>query len=151
MHLRDYLEGVSFRWHLRESLSRPENIIALIITCGFLVNVQQAADTNAILRDDPLIFKGIRVLTILLGGLFALTTVLRRRIPYAVCLAGVVLPLTLYFGSCVLSVPFSVYPLLSLFKAGEIGLVLLVCLLGITSAAGEPSDFFRLNIRIVLL
>ncbi len=151
MHLRDYFEGFNFRWRLRESLSRPENVIALIVTCGFLVNVQQATETNAILRDDPLIFKGIRVLTILLGGLFALSTIMRRRIPYAVCLAGVVLPLTLYFGACLLSVPFSVYPLLSLFKAGEIGLVLLVCLLGITSAAGEPSDFFHLNIKIVLL
>jgi O-antigen ligase len=151
VHIRDYLDGTSFRWRLRESLARPENIIALIITCGFLVNVQQATDTNAILRDDPLIFKGIRALTILLGGLFALSTVVRRRIPYAVCLAGVLLPLTLYFCSCLLSVPFSVYPLLSLFKAGEIGLVLLVCLLGITSAAGAPSDFFHLNIKIVLL
>ena len=75
---------------------------------------------------------------------------MRRRIPYAVCLAGVMFPLTLYFCSCVLSVPFSAYPLLSLFKAGEIGLVVLVCLIGITSAGG-PSDFFRLNIKIVLL
>jgi hypothetical protein len=149
--VRDYFEGISFQWRLKESLSRPENIIALIITCGFLVNVQQGTDTNAILRDDPLIFKGIRVLTILLGGLFALSTVMRRRIPYAVCLAGVLFPLTLYCCSCVLSVPFSAYPLLSLFKAGEIGLVVLVCLLGITSAAGEPSDFFHLNIKIVLL
>ncbi len=151
MRVRDYFEGISFRWHLRESLSRPENVVALIITCGFLVNVQQGTDTNAILRDDPLIFKGIRVLTILLGGLFALSTVMRRRIPYAVCLAGVLFPLTLYFCSCVLSVPFSVYPLLSLFKAGEIGLVVLVCLLGITSAAGGPSDFFHLNIKLILL
>jgi hypothetical protein len=149
VHVRDYFEGLSFRWHLRESLSRPENVIALIVTCGFLVNVQQGADTNAILRDDPLIFKGIRVLTILLGGLLALSTVVRRRIPYAVCLAGVLFPLTLYFCSCVLSVPFSAYPLLSLFKAGEIGLVVLVCLIGITSAAG-PSDFFHLNIKIIL-
>jgi O-antigen ligase len=123
----------------------------LIITCGFLVNVQQGTDTNAILRDDPLIFKGIRVVTILLGGLLGLSTVVRRRIPYAVCLAGVLFPLTLYFCSCVLSVPFSAYPLLSLFKAGEIGLVVLVCLIGITSAAGGPSDFFHLNIKIVLL
>jgi O-antigen ligase len=151
VHVRDYFEGIGFRWRLRESLSRPENVIALIITCGFLVNVQQGTDTNAILRDDPLIFKGIRVLTILFGGLFALSTVLRRRIPCAVCLAGVMFPLTLYFCSCVLSAPFSVYPLLSLFKAGEIGLVVLVCLIGITSAAGGPSDFFRLNIQIVLL
>jgi hypothetical protein len=150
VHARDYFEGISFRWHLRESLSRPENVIALIVTCGFLVNVQQGADTNAILRDDPLIFKGIRVLTILLGGLLALSTVMRRRIPYAVCLAGVMFPLTLYFCSCVLSVPFSAYPLLSLFKAGEIGLVVLVCLIGITSAAG-PSDFFHLNIKIILV
>jgi hypothetical protein len=142
---------MGLRWRLRESLSRPENIVALIVTCGFLVNVQQGTDTNAILREDPLIFKGIRVLTILLGGVLALSTVMRRRIPYAVCLAGVLLPLTLYFGSCLLSVPFSVYPLLSLFKAGEIGLVLLVCLIGITSAVGGPSDFFRLNIKIVLL
>lgn len=151
MRVRDSFEGIGFRRRLREGLSRPENVVALIVTCGFLVNVQQGTDTNAILRDDPLIFKGIRVLTILLGGSFALAAVLRRRIPCAVCLAGVLLPLTLYFCSCVLSVPFSVYPLLSLFKAGEIGLVLLVCLLGITSAAAGPSDFFRLNIRIVLL
>ncbi len=151
MHLRDYFDGTSFRWRLREGLSRPENVIALIITCGFLANVQQGTDTNTILRDDPLIFKGIRVLTILLGGLFALSTVMRRRIPYAVCLAGVLFPLTLYFCCCVLSVPFSAYPLLSLFKAGEIGLVVLVCLIGITSAAGGPSDFFHLNIKIVLL
>ncbi len=151
MRVRDHFKEFSFPWRLRESLSRPENVVALIITCGFLVNVQQTTETNAILRDDPLIFKGIRVLTILLGGSFALSTILRRRIPYAVCLAGVLLPLTLYLGSCVLSVPFSVYPLLSLFKAGEVGLVLLVCLIGITSAAGGPSDFFHLNIKIVLL
>jgi O-antigen ligase len=150
VHLRDYFEGTNFRWRLRECLSRPENVIALIVTCGFLVNVQQGTNTNAILRDDPLIFKGIRVLTILLGGSLALSTVMRRRIPYAVCLAGVLFPLTLYFCSCVLSVPFSTYPLLSLFKAGEIGLVVLVCLIGITSAGG-PSDFFHLNIKIVLL
>jgi len=150
VHVRDYFERIGLPWRLRESLSRPENVIALIITCGFLVNVQQGADTNAILRDDPLIFKGIRVLTIFLGGWLALSTVVKRRIPYAVCLAGVMFPLTLYFCSCVLSVPFSTYPLLSLFKAGEIGLVVLVCLLGITSAGG-PSDFFHLNIKIVLL
>ncbi len=150
MHLRDYIEGINFRWRLRECLSRPENVIALIVTCGFLVNVQQGTDTNAILRDDPLIFKGIRVLTILLGTALALSTVVRRRIPYAVCLAGVMFPLTLYFCSCILSVPFSAYPLLSLFKVGEIGLVVLVCLIGITSAGG-PSDFFHLNIKIVLL
>ena len=113
------------RWRLGESLARPENVIALIVTCGFLVNVQQGTDTNAILRDDPLVFKGIRVLTILLGGSLAIATVLRRRIPYGVCLSGVMLPLTLYFCCCLLSVPFSAYPLLSLFKACEIGLVVL--------------------------
>ena len=150
MHLRDYFDGIDLRWRVRECLSRPENVIALIVTCGFLVNVQQGTDTNAILREDPLIFKGIRVFTILLGGLLALATVVRRRIPYAVCLAGVLFPLTLYFCSCLLSVPFSAYPLLSLFKAGEIGLVVLVCLLGITSTGG-PSDFFHLNIQIILL
>ncbi len=150
MRLRDSFDRITSRWRLRERLSRPENVVALIVTCGFLVNVQQGADTNAVLRDDPLIFKGIRVLTILLGGSLALSTVVRRRIPYAVCLAGVMFPLTLYFCSCLLSVPFSAYPLLSLFKAGEIGLVVLVCLIGITSVAG-PSDFFHLNIKIVLL
>jgi O-antigen ligase len=149
--MRDLVDNVDSQGRLRERLSRPENVIALIVTCGFLVNVQQGADTNAILRDDPLLFKGIRVLTILIGASLAISTVVRRRVPYAVCLAGVMLPLTLYFCSCVLSVPFSAYPLLSLFKVCEIGLVVLVCIIGITSAAGTPSDFFHLNVKIVLL
>jgi O-antigen ligase len=50
-----------------------------------------------------------------------------------------------------LSVPYSAYPLLSLFKVCEIGLVVLVCLIGITSSAGAPADFFRLNVKIILL
>jgi O-antigen ligase len=145
------LDRAGFQQRLRESLSRPQTIIALIVTCGFLVNVQQGADTNAILRDDPLVFKGIRVLTILLGASLAIFTVVKRKLPYAVCLAGPMLPFTLYFCSCILSVPFSAYPLLSLFKVCEIGLVVLVCIIGITSAAGAPSDFFHLNVKIVLL
>ena len=149
--MRDILDTADLRQRLRESLSRPQTIIALIVTCGFLVNVQQGADTNEILRDDPLVFKGIRVLTILLGGSLAIFTVVRRKIPCAVCLAGAMLPLMLYVGSCVLSIPFSAYPLLSLFKVCEIALVALVCLIGITSAAGSPSDFFHLNVKIVLL
>jgi hypothetical protein len=149
--MREILDESCSQWHLGEFLSRPENLIAVIVTCGFLVNVQQGTDTNAILRDDPLVFKGIRVLTILLGGSLAIATVLRRRIPYGVCLSGVTLPLTLYFCCCLLSVPFSAYPLLSLFKACEIGLVVLLCLIGITSAAGAPADFFDLNVKIVLL
>jgi O-antigen ligase len=149
--MRDILDTAGLRQRLRESLSRPQTLIALIVTCGFLVNVQQGADTNEILRDDPLVFKGIRVLTILLGGSLAIFTVVRRKIPYAVCLAGAMLPLTLYVCSCVLSIPFSAYPLLSLFKVCEVALVALVCLIGITSAAGSPSDFFHLNVKIVLL
>ena len=149
--MQDLVDRDRSRWRLGESLARPENVIAVIVTCGFLVNVQQGTDTNAILRDDPLVFKGIRVLTILLGGSLAIATVVRRRIPYAVCLSGVMLPLTLYFCCCLLSVPFSAYPLLSLFKAGEIGLVVLVCIIGITSATGAPADFFNLNMKIVLL
>ncbi len=151
MRMRDNRAGICSRWYSSEGLRRPENLIALIVTCGFLVNVQQGTDTNGILRDDPLLFKGIRVLTILIAGSLATATVLRRRIPYAVCLAGVLLPLTLYFCCCSLSVPFSAYPLLSLFKVCEIGLVVLLCAVGITSEAGGPSDFFRLNISIVLL
>ncbi len=145
------IEEVRSRWHWGEGLSRPENVIALIVTCGFLVNVQQGADTNEILRDDPLIFKGIRVLTILVAGSCGITMVLRRRIPYATGVAGTMLPLWLYLGVCLLSVPFSAYPLLSLFKVGEIAVVVLVCLLGITSAGASPLDFFRLNVAIVLL
>jgi O-antigen ligase len=148
--MQDIVDRPCSKWRLGESLSRPENVIALIVTCGFLVNVQQGTDTNAILKDDPLLFKGIRVLTILIGGSLAISTVMRRRIPYAVCLAGAMFPLTLYFCSCLLSVPFSAYPLLSLFKACEIGLVVLVCLIGITSA-GAPPDFFHLNVKLVLL
>jgi O-antigen ligase len=60
-------------------------------------------------------------------------------------------PFVLYLCACILSVPFSAYPLLSLFKACEIGLVILLCAIGITSAAGTPSDFFNLNVKIVLL
>jgi len=149
--MRDIVDGVCSKWDVGEGLSRPENIIALIVTCGFLVNVQQGTDTNAILRDDPLVFKGIRVVTILLGASLALATVVRRRIPYAVCLGSVMLPFLLYFCCCLLSVPFSAYPLLSLFKVCEIGLVVLVCLIGITTTAGAPSDFFHLNVKIVLL
>jgi O-antigen ligase len=134
-----------------ESLRRPETVIALIVTCGFLVNIQQGTDTNAILRHDPLIFKGIRVLTIVVAASLALWTVLRRRIPYTFFLAGALLPFTLYFCSCVLSVPFSAYPLLSLFKAGEIGLVVLLCAIGITSETGSPAAFFHLNVGLVLL
>lgn len=135
---------------LGEGLARPENLIALVVTCGFLVNVQQGTDTNGILRDDPLVFKGIRILTILIAGALAAAAVVRRRIPYAVGLAGTMLPLTLYLCACLLSVPFSTYPLLSLFKVCEVVVVVLVCLIGITSATGTPFDFFRLNIRIVL-
>jgi O-antigen ligase len=149
--MREIVAESCWRWRLGETLARPENVIAVIVTCGFLVNVQQGTDTNAILRNDPLVFKGIRVLTILLGGSLAIATVLRRRIPYRVCLSGAMLPLTLYFCCCLLSVPFSAYPLLSLFKACEMGLVVLVCLIGITSAAGAPADFFHLNVKIVLL
>jgi O-antigen ligase len=147
----DLVDEGSLRQRLRESLSRPETVIAVIVTCGFLVNVQQGADTNEILRDDPLLFKGIRVLTILLGSTLALFTVVKRKIPYAGCLAGAMLPFTLYLCSCILSVPYSAYPLLSLFKVCEIGLVVLVCLIGITSTAGAPADFFRLNVKLILL
>jgi hypothetical protein len=149
--MQDIVDQVGFRQRLRESLLQPQTVIALIVTCGFLVNVQQGTDTNAILRDDPLVFKGIRVLTILLGGSLALFTVVRRKVPYAVGLAGVMLPFTLYFCSCVLSVPFSAYPLLSLFKVCEIGLAVLVCIIGITATEGTPADFFNLNVKIVLL
>ncbi len=149
--MRNNVDNVCSRWHPPESLRRPENLIALIVTCGFLVNVQQGTDTNGILRDDPLVFKGIRVLTILIAGALATATVVRRRIPYAVCLAGALLPFTLYFCCCTLSVPFSAYPLLSLFKVCEIGLIVLLCAVGITSETGGPSDFFRLNVSIVLL
>lgn len=149
--MREIVAQSCWRWRLGEFLARPENVIAVIVTCGFLVNVQQGTDTNAILRDDPLVFKGIRVLTILLGASLAIFTVIRRRIPYVVCLSGAMLPLTLYFCCCLLSVPFSAYPLLSLFKACEMGLVVLVCIIGITSATGAPADFFNLNVKIVLL
>jgi O-antigen ligase len=146
--------------------SRPEDLIAVIVTCGFLFNVQQGSDTNAVLRNDPLVFKGIRVLTILLGGSLALWTLMKRRVPYTLYLSGAtdsqmpalapgtpnpILPLALYFCSCLLSVPFSAYPLLSLFKACEIGLLVFVCIIGITSTSGGPWDFFHLNIKIVLL
>ncbi len=143
--------GTSLGCRLRESLSRPENIIVLVITCGFLTNVQQGTDTSAILKSDPLLFKGIRVLTILIALSLAVATFVRRRIPYAVCLTRIMLPFVLYLCACILSVPFSAYPLLSLFKVCEIGLVILICAIGITSVAGAPSDFFDLNVKIVLL
>jgi hypothetical protein len=145
------VEEIRSRWCWEEGLARPENVIALIVTCGFLVNVQQGADTNEILRDDPLVFKGIRVLTILIAGSWGTVMAVRRRIPYAACGAGAMLPLWLYFGACLLSVPFSAYPLLSLFKVGEIAVLVLLCLLGLTSAAAGPCDFFRLNVALVLL
>jgi O-antigen ligase len=151
MHMQDMTGEMSLRCRLRESLTRPENILALIITCGFLTNVQQGTDTNAILKSDPLLFKGIRVLTILVALSLAVATFARRRIPHAVCLTSIMLPFVLYLCACVLSVPFSAYPLLSLFKVCEIGLVILVCAIGINSAAGVPSDFFNLNVKIVLL
>ncbi len=144
------IDSLSSKWSLREILSRPENVIVLIITCGFLVNVQQGYDTNAVLRSDPLVFKGIRILTILVAGWYALSTVVKRGIPHTLCLIGPVLPLVLYFCCCLLSVPFSPYPLLSLFKTSEIALVILLCLIGITSPAGAPADFFNLNVKIVL-
>jgi O-antigen ligase len=149
--MQGIIDKTGFRQRLRESLFRPETVIALIVTCGFLVNVQQGTDTNEILRDDPLVFKGIRVLTILLGGALAIFTVVKRRVPYTIGLTGVMLPFTLYFCMSVLSVPYSAYPLLSVFKVGELGLTVLICLIGITSTAGTPSDFFHLNVKIVLL
>jgi O-antigen ligase len=149
--MQDMVGETSLKWRLRESLARPENIIALVITCGFLTNVQQSTEANAILRSDPLVFKGIRVLTILIAESLAIATIVRRRIPYTVCLMSIMLPFVLYLCACILSVPFSAYPLLSLFKVSEIGLVILICAIGISSAAGSPSDFFNLNVKIVLL
>jgi O-antigen ligase len=144
------IDSLPSKWSLRETLSRPENVIVLLITCGFLVNVQQGYDTNGILRHDPLVFKGIRILTILVAEWYALSTVVKRGIPHTLCLAGPVFPLALYCCCCLLSVPFSSYPLLSLFKTAEIGLVILLCLIGIASPSGAPADFFRLNVKIVL-
>jgi O-antigen ligase len=144
------IDSVPSKWSLRETLSHPENVIVLLITCGFLVNVQQGYDTNAVLRSDPLVFKGIRILTILAAEWYALSTVVKRGIPHTLCLIGPMLPLALYCCCCLLSVPFSSYPLLSLFKTSEIALVILLCLIGMTSSAGAPADFFRLNVKIVL-
>lgn len=143
--------AIGSRWNLRERLSRPETVIALIVTCGFLTNVQQGTDTNAILRSDPWVFKGIRILTVATAELLAISVLVRRRTPHTVLQMSAVLPFTLYFCSCILSVPFSAYPMLSLFKASEIGLVVLLCILGMTSAGGAPADFFHLNMKIVLL
>ncbi|OHB61965.1 MAG: hypothetical protein A2Y76_13690 [Planctomycetes bacterium RBG_13_60_9] len=143
--------GIESKWRFGESLSRPESLIALIVTCGFLVNVQQGTDTDVVLRSDPLVFKGIRILTILVAEALAISTVVRRRIPYDVCLGGAMLPFVLYFVSCMFSIPFSAYPLLSVFKTSEIGLAILIGMIAIGSANGAPSDFFNLNVKIVLL
>src|SRR4030042_6310480 len=143
--------GIESKWRFGESLSRPESLIALIVTCGFLVNVQQGTDTDVVLRSDPLVFKGIRILRMLVAEALAISTVVRRRIPYDVCLGGAMLPFVLYFVSCMFSIPFSAYPLLSVFKTSEIGLAILIGMIAIGSANGAPSGFFYPNVEILVL
>lgn len=139
------------RWSLGQTLQSPEKIIVLIVIVGFMMNVQQAYDTNTVLRSNPLAFKGIRILTIFIAQLLAVFMIVRRKISYRLCAETAALPLVLCLCSCVLSIPFSCYPLLSIFKTAEIGLIVMICMIGISSAASKPADLFNLTIRFVLV
>ena len=142
------LARMGSKWDVRGALSRPENIVTFIIMVGFLSNVQRDVDRSALLRSDPLALKAIRLASVLAAGVIAISCVWRRKLSYRVYF-GFLLPLALYLCFCLLSSPFSVYPLLSLFKTSEIGLLLLICAIGITSEASRPADLFNWGIKIV--
>ena len=150
-HMVNVMEQLDFKRHLRRILHSPERVIVLIVIFGFMMNVQQAQDTDTVLRSNPLAFKGIRILTIAIAQLLALSTIVRRKLSYGLCVETAVFPLALCLCSCALSIPFSSYPLLSMFKTCEIGLVVLICLIGVSSAASKPADLFNLTIKFVLV
>ncbi|MEJ2646882.1 MAG: O-antigen ligase family protein [Sedimentisphaerales bacterium] len=145
------LNTIRPRFNLRKAIEKPEIIIVLIVMCGFMLNVQQGYNTNGVLRSDPLLFKGIRILTILAAQVFAIWVVIKRKIPQGLCLTGPMLPLVMYLCACLLSVPFSPYPMMSLFKVSEIFMVVLLCIIGLASKESNPRDLFNLNIKIVFL
>lgn len=135
----------------RHSLEFPFiQVISLIAFLGFFSYTEFNVSAGEALRTDPLAAKGIRVATVVMAASMAAATLVKRR---AVCnlRSGTLFALMLFCCSCLLSVPFSVYPLLSLFKSFEMVFVVLLCFVGITSTEDKPDDFFNWIIKLFLV
>lgn len=127
--------------------------ISGIVFLGFFSYTRYNIDIGEELRTDPIASKGIRIVTIAIAATIAIF-VAGRRIRWNTVYTFrtmTMASLVLYMGSCILSVPFSIYPQMSLFKSFEIFLAVLLCIIGLTSPATRPDHFFCWNIKLMLL
>lgn len=132
----------------RRSGASAEIFILIIIYIGFfsvtrVVGIEELA-SNAFAA------KYIRVASIFTAFLGSIIILLKRNALFHFN-SPLIFSLFLYFLACILSVPNSLFPSLSLIKSIEIFQANLLCLIAITTSQSTSYNFFRIHGRLILL
>lgn len=127
-------------------VTKPEYLATFFIYVGFF-SVFRLSDATEI-ASDPIGNKAIRILSVLSAFVVCFVKILKRNIAINIR-KPTVWPLALFLSSCILSLPFSLYPLLTAFKSFEILVILLIVLAAIDSVDSKPSAFLDFNIIFI--
>ncbi len=132
---------------IREGFKSRDRLILTVLVLGFY-SVWSLADMRD-LQTNPLASKALRIASVLFAFVLASRVFILREARRAF-FGKTVLPIVVFFCTCVLSMPVSEWPLLTAYKAFEILAVIMLIVEGTIDEKSRPESLLRWMIGLIV-